>query len=154
MHTERRLIFAVIAGAVLATLLLAVVGMLLVDADRPAGPDKQFEYPIEWQESRQPGNASAETARLVLREDGSADVSGIALGAIAGEGGDLCVRASDVERNGSGTWKLESEGRLRITVGERAGIFIADAGRFSGWDWSELRQTFCDGKYVDFSPIN
>lgn len=147
----------VVGGLGLVALIVAVVFSVAIIAPVFAakpGPDSQFTYPISWQPAREPDSGSTGSSILRLNEDGTADITSVQLGEIRRTAdGRQCVEGNGDVSSGRGLWEVDGDGVLRVNSDSGDAVFLPGRGRFTGPDWSELRQPFCDHTYVDFSPI-
>lgn len=146
-----------VGGLGLVALILVVVLSFTIIAPvftATHGPDSQFAYPISWQPAREPNSDSTGPSILRLNEDGTADFTGIQLGGIRNTAdGRQCVEGNGDASSGRGVWEVDGDGVLRVNSDSGDAAFLPGRGRFTGPDWSELRQPFCDHTYIDFSPI-
>lgn len=140
--------------ALLGLVVLAVVVIVPAVTKEP-GPGDQFAYPIGWRLAWQPDAENTAIARVSLDDDGTADLTGISMGRIErSPDGRSCVSEPGEDFSGKASWETDEDGALRLRSDVGEAVFLPGHGRFSGRDWSELREPFCDGTYVDFSPIS
>lgn len=151
---KRILVLSTVGLLVLVSLVVIGVAVIRPVFETKPGPHAQFAYPIVWQTSRAPDPEQVSSSELTLNEDGTADFIDIQFGGIGRTGdGRQCVEDPHDVSSGRGTWEIDGDGVLRVTSDAGGAVFLPGRGRFSGADWSELRQPFCDLTFVDFSPI-
>lgn len=151
-----RLKSGLLFGAVVfvAAALLVVIGVAIVTMfGIRTGPSSQYSYPIVWVAVPETDPESTVASVLRLEDDGTAVYKGIKFGD-PGPDDRACIDSDGERYSGNGSWELDEDGALRIHDDAGTAVFLPDQGRFTGPDWSELRQPFCDDTYVDFSPTS
>ncbi|MEV8172581.1 hypothetical protein [Microbacterium sp. NPDC077486] len=143
-----------VVGAGVAIFLVVICAVLVIPAlTKTPGPGDQFEFPISWQRSKDPDVPDAANTTIELYADGTAQLSGISLGHIeTSADARLCVADASEGDAGDARWEVDDDGVLHVRSVDGEAVFLPGAGRFSGSDWSELREPFCDETFVDFSP--
>ncbi|WP_314095887.1 hypothetical protein [Microbacterium foliorum] len=151
MLLKRSVLFASIALVAIA-LLIVGVAIVAILGNKP-GPSAQYYYPIVWVSVPETDPESTVASVLRLEDDGTAVYKSIKFGDPGrSSDGRACIDSDGERHSGNGAWELDEDGALRIHDDVGTAVFLPDQGRFTGPDWSELRQPFCDDTYVDFSP--
>lgn len=155
MRLKSILLFGLIGVAILCALGFVFVGIVVPIVAEKAGPEDQLQYPIIWELSEKPSEASGNPSTIELDEDGTANLINVRIGEIHESEGDRpCVAIVESGFTGSATWEIDENGALRVHGDGGSAVFTPWAARFGGADWQELREYFCDQSFADFGTVS
>jgi len=151
MRIKKTILLAAVGAIVLLGGALIVAFIVPAIAHKP-GPADQYKYPLVWEIARGTEPESGALPRIELNKDGSAEVTNLRLGAIDTTSTDRpCVVPSSGGYTGEVSWEIDENGAIRVHSEAGSAVVTPSAARFSGADWTGIRELFCDETYADFS---
>lgn len=155
MRLKKHLLIGVLGVGMLCVVSFVIVGVIVPVLTEKGGPEDQLQYPIIWELSEKPSEASGELSTIELNEEGTAKLINVRLGDIQENEGDRpCVATSGTGFTGSAKWEIDENGALRVHSDGGSAVFTPWAARFGGADWQELREYFCNQSYADFGTLS
>ncbi|NYD54514.1 hypothetical protein BKA02_001569 [Microbacterium pseudoresistens] len=115
-------------------------------------PADQFEFPMSWKQSIQPGDENRGESTIDLHGDGTGIVARVLFGdEVRINGGLSCAGGEKDSYSGRVTWSISADNSLELEQNNGSAVFVPDACKFAGVDWHDMRELFCDGSMLYYS---